>query len=110
MGPQLHPKLLDTVLEKQLLGLSEQGMRLVLSMDEVQGTRAEVSLVGQVTGVLAGVGLRPHWVCTIGGTPLSDRDACGGETAPALGLHHWRDVDLQPSACGVGHAQALSMW
>ena len=43
VGPQLHPKLLDTVLEKQLLGLSEQGMRLVLGMDEVQGTRAEVS-------------------------------------------------------------------
>ena len=90
MGPQLHPKLLDTVLEKQLLGLSEQGMRLVLSMDEVQGTRAEVSPVGQVAGVLAGVGVRPHWACTIGRTPLSNRDACGGGTASALGLHRWR--------------------
>ncbi len=48
VGPQLHPKLLDTVLEKQLLGLSEQGMRLVLSMDEVQGTRVEVSPLGRI--------------------------------------------------------------
>ena len=91
MGPQLHPKLLDTVLEKQLLGLSEQGMRLVLSMDEVQGTRAEVSPVGQVTGVLAGAGLRPPWACTIAGTPLSNRNAWGGGTAFPLGLHPWRD-------------------